>query len=1842
MANANNQQQTRQSNRLRGLPPPFIPSNHVSQAQNNRPVQFIPQMNSTAHPSSALTDSDASTLGEITMIPHPTTIPGTTEMEVMLRSLMQNQLGLQQQVQMLTQQLSRLELSQVHSNTIPVQPPRSVPIVTPIPTSTVHSIITTTSMTATNTVTTSATHTRPTVGVSSEPRTVPLNSPPPVQQNAVPSSRPKLYDLPEFSGVAEEWPRFIAAYEETTRTFGYTDLENLLRLQKSLTKDARAAVESMMIHPQSVPSIIDALHFQFGRPELLIRSQVQKLRQIKVLTEDDFQGFINFALKIRNMATLFYAVKATQHLDNPMLLEEVVSKLPNSRKLAWATYISTLSTPPTLAHFDDWISYAARMTSLVDTTVYGTTSKAKPQPKGVFVMTNTDEVDNQPQVQERNETVNEGRRCLMCGDASHQVDQCTKFLDMNKNDRWVWVRAKNACFSCLKRGHQTFKCRQRSKCGINDCQRPHHQTLHTEDLKPNDSKGPNPSLTIEKSETRRTMTMIQGEPQIIFRVIPVTVISPTTQIKTYALCDEGSCTTLMEASLASELGLKGREDRLELQWYDEKVTTEEAIVVDCKIKGTGPANKTYSLTNVRAVKSLNLPLQTVDKRNLINRYPVLKDVPIAEYHDAKPRILIGLNNISLTVAKTVVECGANHPVAVETPLGWVIYGPVGTKNDKSSEIGPVLTIRHSSHQDQVEHELQELKNLVHNYCEQESLGVTKDIEPLRSADDLRAIKILTESIKYVDGHFQVDLLWKTDEATLNDNYSMALKRAYNLRRKLNRDPLMYERYTDTLMKFVEKGYAVKLSNKDISATNNRTWYLPHFGVVHPHKDKLRPVFDAAAIYHGESLNQKLLKGPDLNQLMLTVLFRFREGPVAVCADIAEMFLQVLIAPEDRKSQRFIWFNDNEETEIYEMRSMIFGATSSPCSAQFVKNFNAQRFSERFPAAVDAIINYHFADDYVKSFCDTAEAVVVSEQVKNIHAAAGFELRNFVSNSDKVRRHFQPTASSLTTPVNLDADHKEKILGLYWDMSVDEFTFEFKFHRVAKEVLDGHRPPSKRELLSLLMSVFDPFGFLADKMVAAKILLQLTWSRQIEWDDQLPTDLASIFHEWLEGMRTISGFRVPRYYNLGCTDVELHIFVDASELAMAVSAYRRTENNHGVKLRFVSGKTRTAPRKVTSIPRLELQAAVLGVRMRRTIQEQHTVLPTRTYLWTDSKTVLLWIKSEARKYRPFVMHRVSEILDKSDDCIWRWVPGHSNPADDGTRMPKIMKFDVCERWIQGPEFLLNKPNEWPTMPMSCDEFEDEREVRKNSTTPVMIVQPPQNQVIDFRRFSNYSRLLRTVAQVSRARIIFAKGKGKLTTVGTAKELSVFEVDQAEKIICRLIQAEEFSVELGQLRKAHSVDKSSPIFCLNPYLDEDGLIRCQGRIDAADIVPIETRRPIILPRKHYVTDLVVHYFHSKVGHQWQETVVAKIREKFWIPSLRIVLRRVISNCQWCRVYKAKIAQPMMGSLPPERLVAFLPPFTNVGLDYFGPVTVAHGRGTEKKWVALFCCMVTRAVHLELAHDYSTDALILCIRNFINIRGRPRCIWSDNGTNFIGFDREIKSVPGFFDVAKLKEAFAPPEYDIEWKFNCPADPSAGGVWERLVQSVKKTLNAVLKEKHPKEYTLRSLLYEAMNIVNSRPLTHVSVSSDDEPPLTPNHFLIGHTNSTQTPELPDDKNVCLRKQWRIAQNLKNHFWHRWVAEYLPTLTRRSKWHEKAPELEPGQLVLIVDPNESRNEWKRGRIVEVIRAADGQTRRATVKTSSGLLNRPAYKLAVLNVSCEGVPLHEEGECNGQESVLNI
>lgn len=398
----------------------------------------------------------------------------------------------------------------------------------------------------------------------------------------------------------------------------------------------------------------------------------------------------------------------------------------------------------------------------------------------------------------------------------------------------------------------------------------------------------------------------------------------------------------------------------------------------------------------------------------------------------------------------------------------------------------------------------------------------------------------------------------------------------------------------------------------------------------------------------------------------------------------------------------------------------------------------------------------------------------------------------------------------------------------------------------------------------------------------------------------------------------------------------------------------------------------------------------------------------------------------------------------------------------------------------------------------------------------------------------------------------------------------------------------------------IDARSKLKQLNILLDADGVIRVHGRADA-----LSCNQAIVLPHSHYITFLVVRYYHENLHHRMHEAAICTIKSYFYIPKLRVLYKKVRSECQYCKNEAAVPNPPQMAALPKARLSSFERPFTYVGIDFFGPLYVSVGRRKEKRWGVLFTCLTLRAIHIEVANSLDTNSCIMCIQNFISRRGTPREIYTDNGTNFRAVEKILRE-----ENLNLRKVSANYDY-LKWRFNPPAAPHMGGAWERLIRTVKSILYAMCPAFKFNDETIRCALCEVEFIINSRPLTFVALESSNDDPLTPNHLLLGSAAGNK-PLVDHDHD--LRHRWHQTQKFANHFWRRWVREYGPILVRRTKWHKRVKPLSVGDIVILVDDSLPRNSWPKGVITETTIAKDGQVRRVKVKTSTGVFERPATR----------------------------
>ncbi|XP_062714304.1 uncharacterized protein LOC134291053 [Aedes albopictus] len=902
----------------------------------------------------------------------------------------------------------------------------------------------------------------------------------------------------------------------------------------------------------------------------------------------------------------------------------------------------------------------------------------------------------------------------------------------------------------------------------------------------------------------------------------------------------------------------------------------------------------------------------------MEQYSHMRGLPIESYEKARPRILIGLKHAHVSIVLQCREGKIEQPIAIKTRLGWTVCG--GSDGENAPNM-----VHYSFHVgSRDDHSDEDLHQAMKEYFALDSLGVVESNEALLSTEDQRSCRMLESLTNLTGDRYETGLLWRYDEIRLPNSRPMALRRYRLLEKRTAKDPELANALNQKIAEYTAKGYIRQLTKEEEEQPVARSWYLPVFPVFNPNKPgKVRIVWDAAATVFGISLNSALLKGPDQLCSLFSILLRFREHRIAITGDIREMFHQVRIRQQDRSCQRFFWKDESGNTAVFEMCVMTFGACCSPSSAQFVKNLNAERFVAKYPQAVEVIIKRHYVDDMLVSVKTEKEAVRMVEQVKYIHSQGGFEIRNWISNSSAVLRSLGEDDAKTK---NLDLSSEmatEKVLGLWWCTEKDTLTYKICWTRYDVALLAGQRRPTKREVLRVLMSIFDPLGLIAHFLIYLKVLLQEVWRSGTQWDEEINDSLFLKWQNWLQVLPEVEGVQISRWYHIQDVSngsIELHTFVDASEAGFAAVLYLRFSDGEAVECILVTAKTRVAPLKFQSIPRLELQAAVLGSRLAQTIIDSMSIQAGRRYFWTDSRDVLCWINSDHRRFTQFVAHRVSELLDTTEAAEWRWVPTKENVADDATKWQGRPDLTAGSRWFNGPEFLRRSERNWPEQPQ-FNKYTQE-ELRPHLVAHISTATPALN-VTDY---SNWRRLVNAAGLLLR---FPANCRRKLQhypilTGPLIKE----EIRAAENRLIQQAQRDNFTEEIATLLKGQQIARTNPLFKSTPFIDDSGVLRMRGRTTGCLFIAEEAKNPIILPRDHHVTTLIISHYHEKYHHLNQETVVNELRQRFLIPRVRASCTKVRRNCQRCKNDRATPSIPIMADLPDARLAAYSRPFTHVG--------------------------------------------------------------------------------------------------------------------------------------------------------------------------------------------------------------------------------------------------------------------------------------------------------------------------
>ena len=430
-----------------------------------------------------------------------------------------------------------------------------------------------------------------------------------------------------------------------------------------------------------------------------------------------------------------------------------------------------------------------------------------------------------------------------------------------------------------------------------------------------------------------------------------------------------------------------------------------------------------------------------------------------------------------------------------------------------------------------------------------------------------------------------------------------------------------------------------------------------------------------------------------------------------------------------------------------------------------------------------------------------------------------------------------------------------------------------------------------------------------------------------------------------------------------------------------------------------------------------------------------------------------------------------------------------PSDIGTRGITTEKLSENE-WLTGPSWLKDQPDDWPLSLHPIHVISDDHAEVAVIANTSMTQEPP----VDWKKFSSFSKCVRVIAFC-----LQLKYKSQF------KVLLVEELNRAEEKDLKMIQKESFPDLFDEKESFGKTEKVGNLSKFAPFFDEKGVIRIRVCIKYANL-SFEQRHPVLLSTKHDMVMTMLRDLHFENNHEGVEYVRSVLQQKFLIIGLRNGLRSVKTSCVFCRKIGAQNKTPFMADLPPERLDNQSYPFTNVGVDYFGPFEVKLLRRSMKRWCCLFTCLTTRAVHIEVVRSLDTESCLVAINRLVARRGKPTTIISGNGTKFVGSARELKEYINSLNQDQITSELA--QKHIVWKFNPPGALHFGGVWERLVRSCKKAMVAILRNRSLTNEVLLTTMCLIEQTLNARPFTPASDDPEDLEALTPNHSIIGRAN--------------------------------------------------------------------------------------------------------------------------------------
>ena len=1404
-----------------------------------------------------------------------------------------------------------------------------------------------------------------------------LSYPPPFMPPI--ASRRPLPSPTVFSGDPLQYPSWKCSFDALVLSSCMSACERIYYLRQFVSGKALEAIEGFLfVNDQySFDEAMKLLDYRFGNKFLVgnaFRSKLACWPKVSNYDRSGIRSFSDFLLQCLAAKDRFSLHMLDDEFENVKILE----KLPNWVASRWSRIVfECRSREGRFPPFSEFVYFLAKESDMVNDPIF---SNFKESRRDHTIVHSTDASQKSP--------------CSFCS-GNHFVNYCKSFIELSSDEKRKIIVEKRLCYSCLRSNHISSACQHKLSCNV--CKKLHPSSLHyskgdrattasiNSNMTDDDNHDADSHIPVEVDTSEKALTLFSSQfaDDRVTMILPVYVRhvnSPDKESLVYCMLDTQSDSSFIRSDILTDLNISGDPVKLSLSTMDRS----NHFVDSLKVKGlqvrgyhssvaidipyaytrsTIPGNKAHIPTpsKIKGWSHLN---------SIHNDLIEELNIPIA--------LLIGYNCPEALVPRKIIPAVGLGPFAEYTSLGCGVVGLLDSSQDGAVS-NKVLTYEVSDSEGQLSHvssvclrssakEIFSPQDLC-SILERDFKDMELDAEAY-SIQDQRFLSLLDKGTKVrSDSHLEMPLPFKAcDRPELPSNCKAAFVRLMKLKERFLRDPSFFKDYYEFMNDLFKKGHARRLSDAELLDPGH-CWYLPHQGVYNANKPgKIRIVFDASVRYQGVCLNEELLQGPILTNSLLGVLCRFRKESIAVSCDVKSMFHQFYVTEGYTNYFRFYWFPNNDlrcTPVICSMQVHLFGATSSPSWANYGLRKIATLYESEFGSKASSFILRNFyVDDGLISVSSEEEAIDLICKTKQLCLKGGLELHKFVSNSSVVMSSLH--SESEQVPIDLPgSDSIERALGVTWCVQSD--TFQFR-------IVVPQKPFTRRGILSVVSSVFDPMGLIGPYILEGKLILQELCSTGATWDDDIPINLEVRWRKFISLLPNLSGLRIERCIHSGRSavkKVEFHHFSDASLKGYGQCSYARfVYVDDSVSCALVVGKSRVCPLKAVSVPRLELTASVLSVKSSAFLNSQLDYEDVKEYFWTDSKPTLAYIKNETRRFHIFVGNRVQSILNGSSSNQWCYVPSSLNPADKPSRGISLVDVHSDDSWFKGPDFLYSLVI--PSFEVGVLNLENDPEVKSQVLSSNAAVTFPS--ILDrLARFSSWLAAKKALCICLRYRnILLNKVRSERVKVHES-HVTVEELLQVELFVIKLVQGSFFHKELVSLSGENIVCASSSISGLNPFLDKNGLIRVGGRLKYSSL-SFEAKHPIILPSAKlcHVSHIIIVHYHNRVFHQGRSYTVNELRNSgFWIIHCISNVSSIINSCVKCRKLYRGTSIQKMADLPTDR-VSPEAPFTSSGVDFFGPFYVKEGRKIMKRYGVLFTCLSCRAVHVEVTNSLSTDAL------------------------------------------------------------------------------------------------------------------------------------------------------------------------------------------------------------------------------------------------------------------------------